>query len=62
MPRVTDQHAFVTICPPAPVLVRSAPPGTRRRHVGFMDKLKGTAKQAVNPRGQMADRDKITRS
>jgi hypothetical protein len=29
--------------------------------MGFMDKLKGTAKQAVNPRGQMGERDKITR-
>ena len=27
--------------------------------MGFMDKLKGTAKQAVNPGGQMKDRDKI---
>jgi hypothetical protein len=27
--------------------------------VGFMDKLKGTAKQAVNPMGQAAERDKI---
>jgi hypothetical protein len=27
--------------------------------VGFMDKLKGTAKQAVNPGGQMKERDKI---
>ena len=29
--------------------------------MGFLDKVKGTAKQAVNPRGQMAERDKITR-
>jgi hypothetical protein len=29
--------------------------------VGFMDKLKGTAKQAVNPGGQMKERDKITK-
>jgi len=29
--------------------------------MGFMDKLKGTAKQAANPRGQMAERDKIMR-
>jgi hypothetical protein len=29
--------------------------------VGFMDKLKGTAKQAVNPGGQLKERDKITR-
>jgi hypothetical protein len=27
--------------------------------MGFMDKLKGTAKQAVNPGGQMKERDKI---
>jgi hypothetical protein len=27
--------------------------------VGFLDKLKGTAKQAINPGGQMADRDRI---
>jgi hypothetical protein len=27
--------------------------------VGFLDKLKGTAKQAVNPTGQAAERDKI---
>lgn len=27
--------------------------------MGFLDKLKGTAKQAVNPVGQMGDRDKI---
>ncbi len=27
--------------------------------MGFMDKLKGTAKQAVNPGGQMQERDKI---
>ena len=29
--------------------------------MGFMDKLKGTAKQAVSPRGQMGERDKIMR-
>jgi hypothetical protein len=29
--------------------------------MGFLDKIKGTAKQAVNPGGQMAERDKITR-
>jgi hypothetical protein len=29
--------------------------------MGFMDKVKGTAKQAVNPGGQMAERDKIMR-
>jgi hypothetical protein len=29
--------------------------------VGFLDKLKGTAKQAVNPGGQMKERDKITK-
>jgi hypothetical protein len=29
--------------------------------MGFMDKLKGTAKQAVNPGGQMKERDKITK-
>jgi hypothetical protein len=29
--------------------------------VGFMDKLKGTAKQAVNPGGQLKERDKITK-
>ena len=27
--------------------------------MGFLDKVKGTAKQAVNPGGQMKDRDKI---
>ena len=27
--------------------------------MGFMDKLKGTAKQAMNPVGQMGERDKI---
>jgi hypothetical protein len=27
--------------------------------VGFLDKLKGTAKQAVNPMGQASERDKI---
>ncbi|HTR75574.1 MAG TPA: hypothetical protein VMH33_10025 [Solirubrobacterales bacterium] len=27
--------------------------------MGFMDKLKGTAKQAANPGGQMKERDKI---
>ena len=29
--------------------------------MGFMDKLKGTAKQAMNPAGQAGERDKITR-
>jgi hypothetical protein len=29
--------------------------------MGFMDKLKGTAKQAVNPGGQLKERDKITK-
>jgi hypothetical protein len=29
--------------------------------VGFLDKVKGTAKQAVNPGGQMKERDKITK-
>jgi hypothetical protein len=29
--------------------------------VGFLDKIKGTAKQAVNPGGQMKERDKITK-
>src|ERR687888_590964 len=29
--------------------------------MGFLDKVKGTAKQAVNPGGQMAERDKIQR-
>ncbi len=29
--------------------------------MGFLDNLKGTAKQAVNPRGQAAERDKIMR-
>jgi hypothetical protein len=29
--------------------------------MGFMDKLKGTAKQALNPVGQAGDRDKIMR-
>lgn|SRR5215211_5728548 len=29
--------------------------------MGFMDKLKGTAQQAANPGGQMAERDKIMR-
>jgi hypothetical protein len=27
--------------------------------MGFLDKLKGTAKQAMNPAGQMGERDKI---
>jgi hypothetical protein len=27
--------------------------------VGFLDKVKGTAKQAMNPSGQMGERDKI---
>jgi hypothetical protein len=34
-------------------------PTGKERNVGFLDKLKGTAKQAVNPGGQMAERDKI---
>jgi hypothetical protein len=29
--------------------------------MGFMDKVKGTAKQAVNPAGQKSERDKIMR-
>ena len=29
--------------------------------MGFLDKVKGTAKQAVNPGGQMKERDKITK-
>jgi hypothetical protein len=29
--------------------------------VGFLDKLKGTAKQAVSPGGQLKERDKITK-
>ncbi len=29
--------------------------------MGFLDKLKGTAKQAMDPRGQMGERDKIMR-
>jgi hypothetical protein len=29
--------------------------------MGFMDKLKGTAKQAMNPVGQAGERDKIMR-
>ncbi len=29
--------------------------------MGFLDKMKGTAKQAVNPGGQMKERDKIMR-
>jgi hypothetical protein len=29
--------------------------------MGFLDKLKGTAKQAINPVGQAGERDKITR-
>lgn len=29
--------------------------------MGFLDKVKGTAKQAANPGGQMKDRDKIMR-
>jgi hypothetical protein len=29
--------------------------------MGFMDKLKGTAKQAMNPVGQSGERDKIMR-
>lgn len=44
--------------------VRAVPPGrqnAKRGHVGFLDKLKGTAKQAVNPTGQAAERDKIVK-
>jgi hypothetical protein len=29
--------------------------------MGFLDKLKGTAKQAINPMGQAGERDKIMR-
>jgi hypothetical protein len=29
--------------------------------MGFMDKMKGTAKQAMSPRVQMGERDKITK-
>ena len=29
--------------------------------MGFLDKLKGTAKQAVNPGGQLKERDKIAK-
>jgi hypothetical protein len=29
--------------------------------MGFLDKVKGTAKQAMSPGGQMAERDKVTR-
>jgi hypothetical protein len=29
--------------------------------VGFLDKVKGTAKQAVDPGGQLKERDKITK-
>jgi hypothetical protein len=29
--------------------------------MGFLDKLKGTAKQAINPAGQAGERTKITR-
>jgi hypothetical protein len=29
--------------------------------MGFLDKLKGTAKQAINPVGQAGERDKITK-
>jgi len=29
--------------------------------MGFLDKLKGTAKQAINPAGQAGERDKIAR-
>jgi hypothetical protein len=29
--------------------------------MGFLDKLKGTAKQAVSPGGQIKERDKITK-
>jgi hypothetical protein len=29
--------------------------------MGFLDKVKGTAKQAVNPGGQMKERDKIAK-
>ncbi|MDT4947286.1 MAG: hypothetical protein QOH14_4019, partial [Pseudonocardiales bacterium] len=29
--------------------------------MGFLDKVKGTAKQAVSPGAQMAERDKIMR-
>ena len=29
--------------------------------MGFLDKLKGTAKQAINPAGQAGERDKIMR-
>src|SRR6202012_3924745 len=33
----------------------------KEKTMGFMDKLKGTAKQAVNPSGQLKERDKITK-
>ena len=29
--------------------------------MGFLDKVKGTAKQAINPKGQAGERDKIMR-
>jgi hypothetical protein len=32
---------------------------SKEQAMGFMDKLKGTAKQAINPMGQAATRDKI---
>jgi hypothetical protein len=31
----------------------------KERSVGFLDKMKGTAKQAMSPGSQMAERDKI---
>src|SRR5712691_7660455 len=36
-------------------------PEHRRTRMGFLDKVKGTAKQAVSPGAQMGERDKITR-
>jgi hypothetical protein len=33
----------------------------KEKTMGFLDKMKGTAKQAVNPGGQMKERDKIMR-
>jgi hypothetical protein len=34
---------------------------TKGEGVGFLDKVKGTAKQAMNPAGQKVERDKIMR-
>jgi len=36
-------------------------PPTKEQKMGLLDKVKGTAKQAMSPGGQMAERDKIQR-